>query len=315
MTQGVVMLSCSVVSGKDPESIVTFLESLRRGGERLPDGLTTTAIINSGDRALAKRVAPIADRVIVRQAPQGFAANHNEVLRTTTAEFHVIANDDVVVSPDCLAGLLDVMQASGNEDVAVVSPLLRNPDGSLQPSTYGFPSIFSVAFGWSGLRERISDANMRRLAALLRRGAGDSRHWDHDRDVSVDTLRGAFVVVRTKVVRELGFMSEVALVGGEETEWHARMKTAGWRVLFTPRTFVTHTGRVTTGGRPDLDVEYVKGTVNFFAQHASRPQFALVKILGMLRVASLRRRYRNCHGAALPLYGRSVASIRFRDVA
>ena len=56
-----VTLSCSVVSGTDPGAIVTFLESLRRGGERLPDGLTTTAIINNGDKALAERVAPIAD--------------------------------------------------------------------------------------------------------------------------------------------------------------------------------------------------------------------------------------------------------------
>jgi len=311
----VVTLSCSVVSGTDPGAIVTFLESLRRGGERLPDGLTTTAIINNGDKALAERVAPIADTVIIRQSPQGFAANHNEVLRTTTAEFHVIANDDVIVTTECLAELLDVILRPGNEDLAVVSPLLRNPDGSLQPSTYGFPSASSVAFGWSGLRERISDSSMRRLASLLRRGSGKSRHWDHDREVSVDTLRGAFVVVRTKAIRQLGLMSEVALVGGEETEWHARMKKAGWRVLFTPRTTVPHTGRVTTGNRPDLEVEYVKGTVNFFAQHASRTQFTLVKILGMLRVAYLKRRHLTWQGRALPLYGRSVASIQYRDKA
>jgi GT2 family glycosyltransferase len=315
MRQRVVTISCSVVSGKDPGAIVTFLESLRRGGERLPDGLTTTAIINSGDKALAERVAPIADRVVVLPAPQGFAANHNAVLRTTTAEFHVIANDDVVVTSDCLAELLDVMGTPGNEDVAVVSPLLRNPDGSVQPSTYGFPSACSVAFGWSGLRERTSDASMRRLATFLHRGSGKSRHWDHDREVSVDTLRGAFVVVRTEAVRQIGLMSEVALVGGEETEWHARMKRAGWRVLFTPRTAVTHTGRVTTGDRPDLEIEYVKGTVNFFAQHASRAQFTLVKILGVLRVAYLRRRHLTWQGRALPLYGRSVASISFRDKA
>src|SRR5664280_1635942 len=145
-------LSCSVVSGKDPEAIVTFLKSLRTSGERLPDGVTTTAIINDGNAASAERVARLADKVIVRQTPQGFATNHNEVLSTTTAEFHVIANDDVVASPDCLAELLDVMHRPGNEDVAVVSPLLRNPDGTLQPSTYGFPTVSSVAFGWLGLR-------------------------------------------------------------------------------------------------------------------------------------------------------------------
>jgi GT2 family glycosyltransferase len=77
-----------------------------------------------------------------------------------------------------------------------------------------FPSASDVAFGWLGLRERISDASMRRLASLLRRRSGNSRHWDHDREVSVDTLRGAFVIMRTEAVHQVGFMSEVALVGG-----------------------------------------------------------------------------------------------------
>ena len=120
-------LSCSVVSGKDPEAIVTFLKSLRRSGQGLPHGLTTTAIINNGNTSLAERVAPSADRVIVRQTPQGFAANHNEMLRTTKAEFHVIANDDIVVSPDCLPELLDVMRTPGNEDAtATVLSRLRS---------------------------------------------------------------------------------------------------------------------------------------------------------------------------------------------
>ncbi|MGQ0432423.1 MAG: glycosyltransferase family 2 protein [Microthrixaceae bacterium] len=87
--------------------------------------------------------------------------------------------------------------------------------------------------------------------------------------MDVDTFRGAFVVVRGQTVADVGLMDEVSLVGGEETEWHQRMAHSGWRVVFWPGASVLHKGSATVGGRGDLEVEYLKGALNYFDKHRS----------------------------------------------
>lgn len=306
-------ISCSVVSGSDQEAIVGFLRSFAVAASNVQGAkITVTAIINDGDEDLARRVAPLANEVVTRTFPVGFAANHNEFLRKTTSEFHIIANDDVVVDRNCLRDLLEVARTPSHADAAVISPLLRNPDGSLQPSTASFPTLTTAVLIYSGLRSVIPPRLEAYMARWLRSGAGSSKHWDHDTEVSVQTLRGAFVLVRMDAVREVGYMSEIALVGGEEAEWHARLESVGWKVLFTPRAEVIHVGRVSTGGRPDLDVEYVKGMVNYFAQHGSKRSFFVVKTCGQLHVAYLRLRALITTGSDLKRYGRPVRAIEFR---
>jgi len=62
-------------------------------------------------------------------------------------------------------------------------------------------------------------------------------------------------------------MDEVSLVGGEEVEWHRRMTLKGWRIVYLPDVHVTHFGSETVGSRPELELEYLKGMLNFFDKH------------------------------------------------
>lgn len=304
-------ICCSVVSGAS-DAILRFLESMATASAHVDAAIEVTAVINANDSALAMKAQKLADRVILRIEPMGFAANHNEVMRTTAADFYIVANDDVIVDDDCLAILLAVMQSSAHSDVAVVSPMLRNPDGSLQPSTYGFPSCATVFFNFIGLRAILPDRLTRRITHILRGAGASSRYWNHAEEVLVDTLRGAFVMVRAVAVQDVGLMSEVAIVGGEEVEWHARMQDRGWHVLFSPQACVTHIGRVTTGGRPDLELEYIKGTLNFFAQHRGRCSYGVVKCLAYARTLTVQLHSMVATGRRIPARGNSLASIQFR---
>lgn len=310
-------VSCSVVSGSDQQAIIVFLRSFAASASharKMNPSLTISvvAIVNGADRGLESQVAPLCDTVVFRPRPLGFAANHNEVMRELASDFHIIANDDVIVQEDTISSLLEIMQQPANNNVAVLSPLLRNTDGSLQASTYSFPTIPAVLLAWTGLRQRLPARLLRLAARIVGRGAGGSRFWDHNRQIDVETLRGAFVLTRMAAVTTIGPMTEIALVGGEETEWHARMNERGWRVVFTPATAVTHVGRVTTGARPDLEVEYLKGTVNYFAQHRSLWSFRIVRFAALRKLGQIGRRYRRTTGVNLPLHGRRLDNIEYR---
>jgi N-acetylglucosaminyl-diphospho-decaprenol L-rhamnosyltransferase len=276
---------------------------------------TVTATCNGSGTGLAARlVTRFPDlRTIDNAVPRGFAANHNSVIAASSARYVWILNDDLIMLPDSVELVTEFMDSPDNDRVAVVSPRLLNPDGSLQPSTYGFPSMPQILLAHSGIRGRTFVDRLLRLAApILRARKGSSRFWDHDATVVVDTLRGACMAVRMSAVREVGLMTEVSLIGGEEVEWHHRFKEQGWQVVFFAGANVIHYGSQTVkGDSPNYYPEYLKGGLYFFRARRPALLFDLfcVSLLGMyqaqMAVARIRR-----DSAALELAQRYAAVTR-----
>jgi GT2 family glycosyltransferase len=262
----------SVVSGARSELILGFLRSLRSTTDIDGSDIHVVAIVNRTDPDLTRRIEADdrAVEIVENTSPRGFAANHNEVMHRIHADYYLIANDDVVVLDDAVHRLLGFMEEPQNSRVAVVSPRLVGLDGAVQPSTYSFPSVSRILLSISGLRGRAPVAASLRLAARLPRfRAGRSSYWAHDETRMVDTLAGAFVLVRGAAVREVGLMDEVSLAGGEETEWHKRMADRGWSVAFFPEAEVMHVGSQTVSRTASIELEYARGWFNYTRKHGS----------------------------------------------
>lgn len=244
------------------------LESLHATMKASPYTWCVTVTSNSPGTGLAGRIrARYPDAGLVdNPEPRGFATNHNTVLRLSRARYVWLLNDDLLILPDAIRKVTDFLERPQNARVAVASPKLLNPDGSLQPSTYGFPSMPQILLAHSGLRDlRMIESLLRRLGPVMRPREGSSRYWAHDRVAEVDTLRGACVAVRMKAVKQVGPMVEVAMVGGEETEWHRRFHENGWKVVYFPEASVIHYGSQTVrDGSSNFYHEYLKGALYFF---------------------------------------------------
>jgi GT2 family glycosyltransferase len=157
-----------------------------------------------------------------------------------------------------------------------------NPDGSLQHSTYSFPTVPRMLLALSGLREWVPFAKWTyTLARFIHRSEGRSRFWAHDRTVPVETFMGAAMLARALAVREVGLMDEVSMLGGEETEWHRRFWNSGWKIMFLADAPILHYGSQTLRVMPGLEVEYLKGTLNYFAKHRSRLLVATFCVLAL----------------------------------
>ena len=258
----------SIVSGSNEEMLFACIDSLAATmkGSRYTWGLTITSNATANGLPARLRAAYPEANIIDNREQRGFAANHNRVIRVSRARYLWLLNDDLLILPDAIRKITEYMDRPENARVAVVSPRLLNPDGSLQPSTYGFPSMPQILLAHSGLRElRVTDAIVKRLAPVMRSREGSSRYWAHDQVVDVDTLRGACVAMRMKAVRQVGPMVEIAIVGGEETEWHRRFHEEGWRVVYYPEASVIHYGSQTVrDGQQNLYPEYLKGALYFF---------------------------------------------------
>ena len=290
----------SVVSGHDEQALLTFVDSLWTNARHLGDDLTSVVIANAPSEGFLERIRSAAKcaptgrvDVVVNTVRRGFAANHNQAMTTHDADYYLISNDDVVVLPGALESLIAFMEDPKNGRVAVATPKLLNADGTVQGCTYSFPSILRVFVSaadmrsWSWFRAILS-------AVGRRRRRGRTRYWDHDSTMFVDSVRGAFVLIRRGAIDDVGLMDEIAAVGGEELEWHRRMADNGWRIAFVHDAAVVHVGEQTVGDDPVLKVEYVKGWLNYFQKHGTALEVLVLRvglamIYGFRTVASMLR--------------------------
>src|SRR5687768_11293130 len=172
----------SIVSGSNESLLFGCLESLysTMGDSRWSWTITVTSNAHPDlpERLLARFPSVT---VVENETSRGFATNHNAVVSRSTARYVWLLNDDLVILPGAVATITDYLDDQANSRVAVVSPRLLNPDGTLQPSTYGFPSMPQILLAHSGMREsRIANALLRTVAPIMRSRRGSSRFWAHD---------------------------------------------------------------------------------------------------------------------------------------
>jgi GT2 family glycosyltransferase len=188
----------------------------------------------------------------------GFGRANNQVLEHVQADYYALVNPDAVLSPRAIAECIALMERE--PDIGVSASGLVYPDGSLHPSCHAFLGLRNL-LGETLLLDRafpewgpVASLNMPSFA--------------HDRQMDVDWLQGAFLVVRGKVCREIGGFDPDFFIFGEEMEWCYRIRQAGWRITFLPEPPVVHIGGASM--RPiagPMFVENLKGRLRFLQKH------------------------------------------------
>jgi GT2 family glycosyltransferase len=218
-------------------------------------------------------VALVAERFpavrLIEQANLGYGAGINAGLRLAAAPWLLVLNSDAWASAAALERL--VAFAEERPEAAVAGPRLLNPDGTLQRSARGFPTLWRLATEYLFLRKLAPRSRL--LNAFY---AGD---YDHSGPREVEWLMGAVLLVRRDAADEVGLFDEEFFLFSEETDWCYRFREAGWQVWLCPDAEFTHVGGASHGGR--LFHENLRGQLRFLAKHrgartAERARWLLV---------------------------------------
>jgi GT2 family glycosyltransferase len=212
---------------------------------------------------------------VIEQENAGYGAGLNAGFRASSPRYWLVINSDAWVVDDAVDRL--VAFADAHPDAAVVAPRLRNPDGTLQRSVRGFPTLWRLSTEYFFLRKLAPRSHV--LNAFY---AGD---FDHESARRVDWVMGSCFLVRRAATDAVGLFDEDFFLFSEETDWFYRFHEAGWSVWFTPEAEAVHVGGATHGGR--MFVENVRGQVRWFAKHRGAREAARAR---RLLVAALRLR-------------------------
>ena len=195
------------------------------------------------------------DVKLVRQENRGLAYGWNTGVRETSGRYVLLLNSDAWMDE----GALDALAAfaDGHPDAAVVGPRLRYPDGRLQRSVRGFPTLWRLATEFFYLRKLAPGTQP--LNAFYAGG------FDHASVREVEVLMGAVWLVRREAIDDVGPADDAFFLFSEETDWAYRFRAAGWKLLFFPDAGATHVYAASHQGR--MFVENLRGQLRFLRKH------------------------------------------------
>ncbi|HEU0305088.1 MAG TPA: glycosyltransferase family 2 protein [Gaiellaceae bacterium] len=196
--------------------------------------------------------------MLVEQPNLGLAAGWARGIESAAGRYVMLLNADAWAADDAVERLLAF--ADEHPQAAIVAPKLINPDGTLQRSVRGFPTLWRLATEYFFLRKLAP-----RSRALNAFYAGD---FDHEDTREAEFVMGACLFVRRDAIDAVGPPDSAFFLFSEETDWCYRFHQAGWAVLYYPEAEVVHVSGASHGGR--LFKENVRGHLRFFAKHHGR---------------------------------------------
>lgn len=190
------------------------------------------------DNGPAQHDDPVFDGTIVldNRKNNGFAYANNLAMRKASGDYILLLNPDTIVKEGALDTCLRIMKERG--DIGILGCKLLNEDGSLQSSCRNFPGLSNILAENLGLHRIIKKWRWMRDRYLM--------FWPHDSFRNVDSVKGAFMMIRKTVLESVGLLDEHFFMYCEEVDFCLRTRKQGWKIAFTPDARIVHLGGKST---------------------------------------------------------------------
>ena len=230
-------VSIIIINWNTKQLLQDCLESVyEQAGDADSNGVNYEVIVvdnasTDGSKEMIKSCFPNVV-LIENDKNRGFAAANNQGIAVAGGRYVLLLNSDTIVLGDCLAKITGF--ADANPRAGVVGCRVLNPDRSLQPTCFMFPSVLNML---------LSSTYLYKLFPGNRFFGRERMTWWDRNDVrEVDVVTGCFMLVRREAIEKVGFMDERFFMYAEETDWCYRFKTSGWKVMFSPVGEIIHYG-------------------------------------------------------------------------
>jgi N-acetylglucosaminyl-diphospho-decaprenol L-rhamnosyltransferase len=216
-------------------------------------------VVDNASRDGSARVAAASTpqvRLIANPTNRGLSAAWNQGARAVDAPWILFLNPDAEIWRGDLAAL--VKAGEGRPDVALLGPVIRNPDGTIYESGRAFP----------GVLEAVGHAFLGPFAPGNRfTRAYRQTNWDRSTESEVDWVSGAAMLIRRSAFEQVGAFDEAFWLYGEELDLCTRLRDAGWTMLVTPALEVVHEGGVSTGRSRRTHLMHSQSIYRYYRKH------------------------------------------------
>lgn len=157
----------------------------------------------------------------------GFCGGYNRALKQVEAEYYILLNSDVEVTPGWLSPLINLLDE--NPDIAAAQPKILAYNERNKFEYAGAAGGFIDSLGYPFCRGRVFDVT-----------ESDSGQYNDGREVFWAT--GACLAIRSKIYHELDGLDEDFFAHMEEIDLCWKIQRAGYKVFYCGASSVYHVG-------------------------------------------------------------------------
>jgi GT2 family glycosyltransferase len=256
-------LSIVIVNWNTRELILRCLDHLM--GLDLPAPWEVWVVDNGSQDGSAQAVRAAFPQVNLVENGRnlGFAGANNQALERSRGNYLLLLNSDCFPEPGAITSLREAMIQDPR--VGIAGGGLSHPDGRPQHAFGAAPTLAT---------ELLHKGLLQVLAPLR----FPSKRQRPQAPMEVETVLGAFLMVRREAFLQVGGLDEGYFFFLEETDWCLRMRRAGWKVLHVPGARAMHLqGESTALDLANARVEFYRSRYRFFSIHRSAVSLALLR--------------------------------------
>lgn len=227
------LVNVSIINYRTPDLTIQCAQSVLEDTRDF-DCMVSIVDNASGDGSLEQLQAwrncePQKDRVqvIASASNTGFSGGHNQGMAACNADYHLILNSDAVVRTGFFKALLAAAEAE--PDRGLFAPRIDYDDGGQQIS------CFRLHTPWS---ELIRGAETGPVTRLLQRYKVPLTL--PPRDAQIGWASFACILLRDKMVQEVGAMDEGYFLYFEDVDYCWKARQSGWRIRYVPDAQLVH---------------------------------------------------------------------------
>ena len=220
------LVSIVVLSWNTEEETEACLNSLRKLSYKNKEVI----VVDNGSTDGSKEYLAKQKDIVYIELPQntGFTGGQIEAYKHSKGDYIALVNSDAVVAPNWIEEALSVFEK--DKKVAAVGgrAYLWNKEHKAYNTQNPFYSY------------QIVDPNKGYAETIM---AGDEA-------VEVNSISGAGVMIRRKAIEKVGYFDDRFFAYYEETDLFARMKRAGYKIVYNPNIHTWHKIGVSTKDKP-----------------------------------------------------------------
>ncbi|MCK9219969.1 MAG: glycosyltransferase [Bacteroidales bacterium] len=243
-----------------------FLEQCLHSVQNACQGIDSEIFVtdnNSVDGSIKMVKEKFPDVILIENKEnKGFSYANNQAIRKSRGEYILLLNPDTIVEDDTLRKVVDFMDQ--HPDAGGLGVKMLDGKGKFLPeSKRGLPTpsvAFFKVFGFSSLFPKSRLFSRYHLGFL-----------DKDQIHEVDVLAGAFMLLRKKVLNEIGLLDESFFMYGEDIDLSYRISLAGYKNYYYPGTRIIHyKGESTKKGSLNYVFVFYNAMIVFAKKHFSK---------------------------------------------
>jgi O-antigen biosynthesis protein len=228
-----------------------------------------------GSVALVKHKFPSV-RLIENKQNYGFSYANNQAISVIKGEYLLLLNPDTLVEENTFIKILEFMDSKPQAGALGVK-MIDGKGNFLPESKRSLPTpsvAFFKIFGFSKLFPKSKTFNKYHLAYL-----------PNDQVHEVDVLAGAFMMIRKKVLDEIGPLDDQFFMYGEDIDISYRIIKAGYKNYYFPHTTIVHyKGESTKKGSLNYVVLFYQAMLKFARKHYNSKNTRIFSVLVALAI-------------------------------